>query len=270
MFATAVEDGHLRSNPISGVRIPAAPAGADGLDKSTAKALTRAELGLLVAAIPADWRLFFEFLTHTGLRIGEAIGLTWGHLDLGEQPRVMVSEQIYQGSRRPLKSHHSRRHIPLSPAMTGRLLALRRDTYVGEGRPVFASQAGTELMPSNLSRRILKPAAKSVGLRWVSFHTFRHTCASLLFAAGRNVKQVQEWLGHSDPGFTLRTYVHLMDEGIGDAAFLDRIIGIQGNGWATERPESTASQPVPAAALTADPRRNSEQPQTPESHEAVS
>lgn len=58
----------------------------------------------------------------------------------------------------------------------------------------------------------------------VSFHTFRHTCASLLFDAGRNIKQVQEWLGHADPGFTLRTYVHLMDEGVGDAVFMDTAI----------------------------------------------
>jgi integrase len=33
----------------------------------------------------------------------------------------------------------------------------------------------------------------------VSFHTFRHTCASLLFDDGRNIKQVQEWLGHAEP-----------------------------------------------------------------------
>ena len=32
-----------------------------------------------------------------------------------------------------------------------------------------------------------------------------------LFAGGKNVKQVQEWLGHADPAFTLRTYVHLVD-----------------------------------------------------------
>jgi hypothetical protein len=56
---------------------------------------------------------------------------------------------------------------------------------------------------------------------WAGFHTFRHTCASLLFAAGKNVKQVQEWLGHHDAAFTLRTYVHLMDGGLGDAGFLD-------------------------------------------------
>jgi hypothetical protein len=37
------------------------------------------------------------------------------------------------------------------------------------------------------------------------------------------VKQVAEWLGHADPAFTLRTYVHLLDDGVGDAAFFDRV-----------------------------------------------
>ena len=32
------------------------------------------------------------------------------------------------------------------------------------------------------------------------------------------------WLGHADPAFTLRTYVHLMDDGTGDAAFLDTVV----------------------------------------------
>ena len=30
-------------------------------------------------------------------------------------------------------------------------------------------------------------------------------------------------IGHADPGFTLRTYVHLMDDGLGDAAFFDHL-----------------------------------------------
>ena len=71
---------------------------------------------------------------------------------------------------------------------------------------------------------MLKPASRSVGLGWVTWHTFRHTCASLLFDQGRNVKQVQGWLGHADPSYTLRTYVHLMDEGIGDASFMDAVV----------------------------------------------
>lgn len=70
---------------------------------------------------------------------------------------------------------------------------------------------------------MLAQATGSLGLEWVGFHTFRHTCAPLLFAGGKDVKQVQEWLGYVDPGFTLRTYVHLMDEGLGSADFLDAI-----------------------------------------------
>ena len=59
---------------------------------------------------------------------------------------------------------------------------------------------------------------------WVTFHTFRHTCASLLFENGKNVKQVSEWLGHADPSFTLSTYIHLLDDGIGGADFFDECL----------------------------------------------
>jgi integrase len=234
MFATAVEDGLTRSNPVAGVRIPSSRDPEPGEEK--AKALTRADLKILLAAIPEDWRLFFEFLAHTGLRISEVIALRWEHLDLGERPKVMVREQVYRGERKVLKTSYSRRDVPLSPGLAARLVALRRDTYRGPKAPVFASQAGTELLSANVYHRVLAPAAISVGFAvevegkarkrtTVSFHTFRHTCASMLFEAGRNVKQVSEWLGHADPGFTLRTYVHLMDAGVGDAEFLDTAVG---------------------------------------------
>ena len=38
----------------------------------------------------------------------------------------------------------------------------------------------------------------------------------MLFDSGRNVRQVCDWLGHADPAFTLRTYVHLIDGGLGE------------------------------------------------------
>ncbi len=63
--------------------------------------------------------------------------------------------------------------------------------------------------------------AQRAALEPLGFHVFRHTCASLLFDAGRNLKQIQEWLGHHDPAFTLSTYVHLIDKGLGDADFFD-------------------------------------------------
>ena len=42
------------------------------------------------------------------------------------------------------------------------------------------------------------------------------TCASMLFAEGRNAVQVQRWLGHHSPAFTLSTYVHLLDGDLGE------------------------------------------------------
>jgi integrase len=57
-----------------------------------------------------------------------------------------------------------------------------------------------------------------------AFHTFRHTCASMLFHSGRNIRQVSDWLGHHDPAFTMRTYVGLLDEGVGSADVFDKLI----------------------------------------------
>lgn len=69
----------------------------------------------------------------------------------------------------------------------------------------------------NVRRRVLDPVVDALGLGWVSFHTFRNTYASLLFGEGVDIKTVQTWLGHADPAFTLRTYVHLMDRGVREA-----------------------------------------------------
>ncbi len=252
MFATALEDGVVPSNPVLGVRIPLPSEGEAPADDKP-KALTRAELGVLLAALPSESRLFVTFLAHTGLRISEAVGLRWEHLDLDEHPEVRVREQLYKGKRKRLKSQDGKRDVPLSPGMARQLLALRIDKYRGPESPVFASRAGTPLRPENVYRRALAPAAIGAGFKVevevngkrktrsaVSFHTFRHTCASLLFEAGRNVKQVQAWLGHADPGFTLKTYIHLMDSGVGSADFLDQAV----EGAAVEAPHS--NQPVSA------------------------
>jgi integrase len=142
MFATALEDGHVRSNPVRGVRIPAPAPGLDEGERDRAKALTRPELALLIASLPDEWRLFFEFLTHTGLRISEAVGLTWAHVSLGERPHVKVREQVYRGERKRLKSGSGRRDVPLSPGMAQRLLMVRRDDYAGEDGPVSPRRRG--------------------------------------------------------------------------------------------------------------------------------
>jgi hypothetical protein len=73
---------------------------------------------------------------------------------------------------------------------------------------------------------------------WVHFHTLRHTAATALFRNGWNAVQVQKFLGHSDPGFTLRTYVHLLPEDLPEATFLPALAGTGGNTGATKATET--------------------------------
>jgi integrase len=254
MYATAVEDGTVRFNPTRGLRIADTR---DAPGDHEARALTRAELARLLDYLPEQRRLLFEFLAHTGLRISEAVGLMWADVEFGDRPRLRVRRQDCRGEVGALKSEHSRRDVPLSPRMARRLWALGAD-QPGTDR-VFTSPLGLPLTYGNLRRRVLIPATRGAGLghlddegkwrTWVTFHTFRHTCASLLFEAGRDVKQVATWLGHGDPAFTLRTYVHLMDGGIGDAAFMDDAVRV--NTGSTGGPQRAANPRTLEPAETA-------------------
>lgn len=253
LFATAYEDGAIGANPTQGFRVNVAQQHDCDENARKPKALTRHELRMVIQAIPEEWRPFFTLLAQTGLRISEAIAVSWGDLDLGVAPRLNVRRQIYKGHSKRLKSRHSVRELPLTPRMADTLRAMRVRSYAGEDGLVFPTGVGTPLSVRNLRRRVLDPAVKAAGLGWVSFHTFRHTCASLLFAGGKDIKQVQEWLGHADPGFTLRTYVHLMDEGLGAADFLDDLFAV--------RPAAGRDEPGLPQALGARPVGRDSEPE---------
>jgi integrase len=65
------------------------------------------------------------------------------------------------------------------------------------------------------NRTIWKPALRDAGLaltRRNGMHMLRHTYASMQLEAGTSIRALAEYLGHHDPGFTLRVYTHLMPE----------------------------------------------------------
>ncbi|MDU1969363.1 MAG: tyrosine-type recombinase/integrase, partial [Clostridium perfringens] len=61
-------------------------------------------------------------------------------------------------------------------------------------------------------------------LKQISFHSLRHTHATLLIFNGENIKVVSDRLGHKDISVTLNTYTHIMEDmKKGTASLLDSI-----------------------------------------------
>ena len=67
---------------------------------------------------------------------------------------------------------------------------------------------GILISPNYISSTFPKLLEKN-GLRKIRFHDLRHSCASLLLANNVPMKQIQEWLGHSDFSTTANIYAHL-------------------------------------------------------------
>jgi integrase len=57
--------------------------------------------------------------------------------------------------------------------------------------------------------RVFRPAIRRAGLDGLTFHDLRHTCASLMIAAGANPLEVSTQLGHKDARLVLQRYGHL-------------------------------------------------------------
>ena len=80
---------------------------------------------------------------------------------------------------------------------------------------VFAHPDGTPLDPSSITHVFVKMVRKA-GLK-LRLHDLRHSYASIMLAAGINVKAISESLGHANIGITLDIYSHLLP-GVGKAA----------------------------------------------------
>jgi integrase len=217
-LSSAMRDGLIRHNPARDADLPHRPT-AEESEEEEVKAMTSKELATLLALIPDRHRLFFRVLAATGMRISEAIALQWRHVELdGSKPHVKIRRGLVKGRTEPPKSKYGKRSIPIDNELVIALRERRKQSeWPGETDRVFPAGNGAALNPANLYRDALKLPREEANLTWVGFHTFRHTCASMLFAEGRNAVQVQRWLGHHSPSFTLATYVHLMDGDIGEA-----------------------------------------------------
>src|SRR5699024_12664111 len=74
------------------------------------------------------------------------------------------------------------------------------------------SKRENKYINSDMIRKSIKDLAKKTGIHPITTHGFRHTHATLLFASGMDIKQVQARLGHSNVQTTLNIYTHAMKD----------------------------------------------------------
>lgn len=156
-----------------------------------------------------------------GLRQGEAFGLRWPDLDLDVgTSAVRCCLQRVDGVPAFVepKTPRSRRTINL-PAVA--VAALRRHqvrqeqerAWAGsrwqEWGLVFTTTTGTPLDPPNVLKGFHK-VLKAVSLPRLTFHSLRHSCATLLLAQGVHPRLVMDILGHSQISLTMNTYSHVI------------------------------------------------------------
>jgi integrase len=125
------------------------------------------------------------------LRISEALALTKADIDIGAL-RLSVSRRLYEGKLDTPKSRHGVRRVPLSPQLAQRLwklLATAEDDAV-----VFTDVDGGPLSRTHLYR-VVRAAGERAGIEWpVGLHTFRHSCASIMFRRGVPKEAIRKML----------------------------------------------------------------------------
>lgn len=207
VLSVAVSDRRLAANPATGVAQPRLPL-------AEQRFLSSGELARLADATASDRdRMLVLVLGWTGLRFGEAAGLTRGDVDIlrrrirVERAVAEVRGVIHVGS----PKSHAARTVAMPAFLADDLGCYMAEVPTAADSIVFRSQASTYLRVTTWKRRVFDTAAKVADLTppALRVHDLRHTAASLSIASGASVKLVQRQLGHRSATLTLDTYSHL-------------------------------------------------------------
>jgi integrase len=172
-------------------------------------------------AIDSPYYPFFVVMLHTGMRPGELAGLKWSDWDgttltvqralkyeqVG-QPRVLGPTKTGRPKVIPL-GERARAALQLQKRQQEDHQSLLGPMYHDAGF-VFANEIGKPIEFSNVRERHFKPLLIALGLPKIRLYDLRHSCASLLLAAGEPVKVVSERLGHCNAFVTLSVYAHVL------------------------------------------------------------
>ncbi|MCT0016747.1 site-specific integrase [Lactococcus lactis subsp. lactis] len=167
-----------------------------------------------------SYKLFFKLLFFTGMRLGEALALTWKDIDF-IQGYIMVSKSIYYYKNEPYmgtpKNTTSIRKIYIHQALIDELKEWRKKQsfLLGkyekdfEGVQIYQYSAVplTKYNVDNMKRNVDKRRGKE--LKKIRIHDFRHSHASYLINNNIEPMKLSKRLGHASITTTLDTYSHL-------------------------------------------------------------
>lgn len=233
-FEYGVKMGLLSGNPMEKLNIPRA-------DRHEATFYNADELNTLFEVFKGDKiELIVHIAAYYGLRRCEILGLKWDAIDFVNKTlsvqRKVVSDydesgkmQLYVESR--LKTYSTRRTLPLIPHIEEMLLERKKaeESLAGTGGTydgfICRDRSGNLISPDYVTSRFGYMIKKS-GLRHLRFHDMRHSCASLLLAHDIPMKEIQEWLGHSNYTVTANLYSHLeYNAKVNSAETISRALG---------------------------------------------
>lgn len=155
-----------------------------------------------------------------GLRKSEVLGIKWDSINF-ENKTLTIKHTRVEGhqtvEKDKTKNQSSFRSFPLSDNIIDIFKELKADEnknrklfgkeYI-KNDYVFKLENGEPYRPNYISKKH-NQILKQYGFKHIRFHDLRHSCASLLNAQGFTIKDIQEWLGHSDIQTTANTYAHL-------------------------------------------------------------
>lgn len=199
-------------NPTFGVRMPE-------MQRKERHAMNFAQASALVNMLPTTAREMVLLSILTSLNVAELLGLAWKWVNLDEESATVAGEELpgrtlgvrqnfYRGKFGSVKAKSRKRNVPLPPGVVAALQAMKAaSTHNQPDDLVFCSSSGTPLDEKNTMRRVIKPAAKKLGMPWLGWHVFRHTHATLADKVGMSATDRQAQLGHADFHIT-QLYTH--------------------------------------------------------------
>ena len=214
IFEAAVHDGRIVRSPAVKIRLPTVIKTA----ASQVVALDLDDVRNIADAAPPHLTAFVWLIATTGLRSGEAAGLTVERVNFLQKTididRQMLTPSAGAPHLGPTKTTASVRTVPINDSMVAELNRHMRAHPPAEIEPgatlIFTNSHGRPLRRSELSKKWRKLRTDlDLPDEARGWHSLRHTYASALIHAGLSVKTVQARLGHASAVETLEVYSHL-------------------------------------------------------------